>query len=498
MAAAHKETSVAETLSTPQPTRSGDESLAVRIATSVSVVDKGALHSLAEFHAWFAERGRRVARVRKVPLDELDGWNTDPETHDIGHRSGKFFSVQGLSVELPGAPVPGWSQPIINQPEIGILGILVKEFNGVLHCLMQAKMEPGNRNGLQLSPTVQATRSNYTRVHRGGAVPYLEYFQDTSRHHVMTDALQSEQGSWFYQKRNRNMVVETDEDIAPHEAFMWLTIGQLHRLLAIDDLINMDTRTVLSCLPFSGAQLAEQLPGKGDELRLPVLRSCSEDHGSLHSTGVILSWITDARTRHEVRTRLMPLREVENWRRAPYAISHDTGRFFDVIGVHIETDGDREVREWTQPMIAPAGVGIVAFLVKRIEGVLHVLAHARVEPGYLDVVEISPTVMCTPSNYEGLPPAARPAFLNHVLSARPEQILYKTVLSEEGGRFYHAQNSYLIVEADIEVTPELEPDYRWMTLHQMVGLLRHSHYINVQARSLIACLHSLSGVPQDL
>lgn len=64
------------------------------------------------------------------------------------------------------------------------------------------------------------------------------------------------------------------------------------------------------------------------------------------------------------------------------------------------------------------------------------------------------------------------------------------MLSEEGGRFFHALNRYLIVETDQDV-PRDHPDHRWMTLHQLSDLLRHSHYVNVQARSLIACLHSL-------
>lgn len=34
-----------------------------------------------------------------------------------------------------------------------------------------------------------------------------------------------------------------------------------------------------------------------------------------------------------------------------------------------------------------------------------------------------------------------------------------------------------------------------MTVQQLTGLLRHSHYVNIQARSLIACLHSLAGQP---
>lgn len=72
--------------------------------------------------------------------------------------------------------VSTWDQPIINQPEIGFLGFIVKKIQGVYHFLMQAKIEPGNLNVVQLSPTLQATRSNYTRVHKGAIPKYLEYF----------------------------------------------------------------------------------------------------------------------------------------------------------------------------------------------------------------------------------------------------------------------------------------------------------------------------------
>ncbi|WP_374058433.1 NDP-hexose 2,3-dehydratase family protein, partial [Marinitenerispora sediminis] len=35
-------------------------------------------------------------------------------------------------------------------------------------------------------------------VRDGRAVPYLGYFRDTSRHRVLADVRQSEQGAWFY------------------------------------------------------------------------------------------------------------------------------------------------------------------------------------------------------------------------------------------------------------------------------------------------------------
>ena len=58
-----------------------------------------------------------------------------------------------------------WDQPIIIQNEKGILGILKDSVKNKY--LLQAKVEPGNKNRLQLSPTVQATKSNYQRVHGG-------------------------------------------------------------------------------------------------------------------------------------------------------------------------------------------------------------------------------------------------------------------------------------------------------------------------------------------
>jgi dTDP-4-dehydro-6-deoxy-alpha-D-glucopyranose 2,3-dehydratase len=466
-----------------------DELTPIRIARSV-LSRTGSRTDLAGFHRWFADfRHQAEMRVDRVELDSVAGWRSDPQTGDIGHDSGGFFTVEGIDVRIPDGPVPRWSQPIINQPEVGILGILVKELDGVLHCLMQAKVEPGNPSGLQLAPTVQATRSNYTRVHQGRPVPYLGYFRDSSRYRVITDVRQSEQGSWFRQKRNRNMVVEVFDEVPVRPGFCWLTLGQVHRLLAIDDLVNMDARTVLSCLPFAGSDLLTAFAASGDGFSTALIRSCSVDEGSLHTTAELLNWITELRTRTDIRTRQVPLNAVPHWSRSKEKISHDSGLFFDVIGVDVHAQG-REVSHWMQPMLRPCGTGLAAFLVTRVAGVVHVLVNARVEPGYIDIVELAPTVQCIPDNYRYLPAAARPLFLDRMLRARPDQIRFEATLAEEGGRFYHARNRYLVVETDATV-PE-HPEYRWVALHQLVDLLRHSYYVNVQARSLIACLHSLS------
>jgi oxidase EvaA len=116
--------------------------------------------------------------------------------------------------------------------------------------------------------------------------------------------------------------------------------------------------------------------------------------------------------------------------------------------------------------------------------------HAKAEPGIFDVAELAPTVQCVPENYADSPPASRPPFLDAVLDADPGRIKFDTIQSEEGGRFFHTRTRHVIVETD-----ELHdhPDFRWMTPHQLTTLLQHSHYVNIQCRSLLACLRALAS-----
>ncbi|MEV5508898.1 NDP-hexose 2,3-dehydratase family protein [Streptomyces orinoci] len=444
---------------TPRPRV--DARLPERLALSAATTKGGT----AEFASWLAGRGAANAfRVERIPFAGLEGWSFQEGTGNLVHRSGRFFTVEGLRVAGGMAPFPEWHQPIIKQPEVGILGILAQEFDGVLHFLMQAKMEPGNRNLLQLSPTVQATRSNYTKVHQGADVKYIEYFIEPGRGRVLADVLQSEHGSWFWRKSNRNMVVEAVGEVPLLEDFCWLTLGQIAELLGRDNVVNMDARTVLSCLPFA-----------------------DPDQRAVRSDTELLSWFTAERSRHDVWAERVPLAGLPGWKRGEDAIEHEEGRFFRVVAVSVEA-GNREVTRWTQPLFEPLGLGVTAFLTREFDGVLHVLVHARVEGGFLDTVELGPTVQYTPDNYARLSVGQRPLFLDYVRSATP---WYEAVHSEEGGRFLNAESRYLLVEAEDGL--EVPPGYAWVTPGQLTSLVRHGHYLNVQGRTLLACLNARSG-----
>ena len=447
-----------------------DSSLRSRFALSAAKRYEGAALRIADFSGFLEERRRaHPFRVDRILFADMDGWSFHPRTGNLGHRTGRFFTVEGLHVVMDEGPFPEWQQPIINQPEIGILGILAKEFDGVLHFLMQAKMEPGNPNLLQLSPTVQATRSNYTKVHAGANVKYLEYFQRHPEGRVLVDVLQSEHGAWFYRKSNRNVIVEVTGDVPADPDFCWLTLGQIGELLRRDNVVNMDSRTVLACAPVGVAEPA-----------------------ALHSDAELLSWYVGERARHryEVSARRIPLVDVAGWMRDDSSVHNVLGRYFQVMAVAVEA-GSREVTNWTQPLFEPVRTGLVAFVVRYFAGVPHVLAHARVEGGFLDTIELGPTVQCTPAHFTHFPPSARPPFLDFVLRAEPRRVRYSATHAEEGGRFYYAVSRYLFVEADEDQAPRTPPPgYVWATPGQLNSLVRHSGYVNVQGRTLLAVLNT--------
>jgi dTDP-4-dehydro-6-deoxy-alpha-D-glucopyranose 2,3-dehydratase len=450
---------------------------------------------LAEFMTWFAAR-RDAHRfsVRRLPFVELRQWSFDTPDGSLAHESGKFFSVRGLRVRTNHGPVREWDQPIINQPEIGILGIVTRVTDGVRRFLMQAKMEPGNVNTLQLSPTVQATRSNYTRVHGGRRPAYLDYFTDRASSTILVDQLQPEQGARFLRKRNRNMIIEVKGELPGHEDFHWLTLGQIRRLLAMDNIVNMDARTVLACasvrakaasLP-QGDPAAVQVAGHSIEgFAKDVLLSLSRGEPGVHSMDGLLSWLSEMKARAQMSVETVALDDLRGWRKDAEEIRHDSGRHFSVVAVSVEA-GSREVVSWTQPLLRHFSIGLTGFLAAKIDGVLHFLARASVEPGNFDVADVGPTVALSGAD-DGSWPDPRPPFLDRFLEAPPSSVRYSAIQSEEGGRFFHFQNRYMLVELPGSENLRVPDDFIWMTLAQLHELTRFG-MVNIEARNLLACL----------
>jgi oxidase EvaA len=477
----------------------------IKIANSTSFffssqVVENQFQSFDQFLVWFSAKKDRGFVVQEIPFSQLDQWYFTHDNESLVHKSGKFFRIEGLRVQSNFGHPDKWEQPIINQPEIGILGILTKVFNGTRYFLMQAKMEPGNVNLLQLSPTVQATKSNFSRVHQGKLPAYLEYFLGYPKSRVLIDQLQTEQGARFLRKRNRNIVIEIDEEVEVLEDFCWLTLGEIKKLIKIDNFINMDARSVISIIPMVDDEIiakTKMVNWQGidgvaingyflDGIDFNLFYSaCSGDAG-LYTRDQIISWYTEQKVRYELNVEKKPLSELKDWIISDERIFNND-RYFSVIGVSVKA-GTREVKSWTQPLIKDVNIGLLGFLIKRMNGILHFLVQAKVEPGNMDIIELSPTVTC--SNYEYLQQneQQKPPFFDHFLGNENTHSILDTLQSEEGGRFYHMQNRNMIVELDENRVLELPSNYTWMTLNQMMDFMRYSMF-NIEARSLIASLN---------
>jgi oxidase EvaA len=193
--------------------------------------------------------------------------------------------------------------------------------------------------------------------------------------------------------------------------------------------------------------------------------------------------ITAEKFECEIDSRIIPLNDVTQWRKTESEILHEEGKFFSVIAVRVEAD-DREVESWDQPIIQQHQPGLVGFMTRRIDGVTHFLTQLKMESGVMDLLEVAPTVQCITGSYEV---ENRPRFVDDFLNAVPGDTVLDVMQSEEGGRFFHESNRNVILhdeeKADLEV-----PRYTWMSLYQLKWLLNLNNFLNVEARSLLACL----------
>ncbi len=456
--------------------------------------------SVSDLTAWLSVAAAATRnRITMRPLDQLDSWSISPLTGDITHRTGRFFSITGVRVEGEDS----LDQPIIDQPDVGVLGLLGQVRDGVLHMLIQAKVEPGNRRLAQISPTVQATSSNFERVHGGSATPFLNTFlprKGSSAQHeqsglsatLLLDVEQSEQSTRFLGKRNRNSFAVIDR--APPEVdesrFRWVTIGDLVASIHGTDLLHMDTRSVLGSLVAIADHdgIVRGQIGHGGASLLLGSRSADLDAGESKFSD-LERWISNARQQQHPSVTRIPLKQVSGWVFSDGVLRPQNQQVdcaqFDVVGVRTEA-GSREVTAWDQPLIRnhPGRESLLALQIRR--GILHLLVSARSEVGTAGGVEIAPTLLR--DSELSMLRRSDPCTENWVEDALQNgRTLLDVDLPEEGGRFLHSDTRHRLVLVPEGTERAPHHSLAWMTLAQLGQFLRVPQLCSIELRSLIAC-----------
>jgi len=413
-----------------------------------------------DFQKWFNLQKKQNKIVVKIKnLKDLNNWQFNKNL--IFHKSKKFFKIIGINVRSS-LTKKNWDQPIIVQNEQGILGI-IKDKKREKY-LLQAKVEPGNKNKLQLSPTVQATKSNYTRIHGGKKIPFLNFFMNKKKNFIS----QSEQGYRYLFKYNNNSLIETKKKIKVLKNFYWFSKKDLKKLILKKSILNMDTISVFS---------SYILKNKIDT----PLKSMQE----------INRWVKIRDKIYNLEIKIRPLTNLKNWKVKAGKIIHDKNKHFSVIGININTN-KREIREWDQPIIKGKKMAFVGYLMKRHNKTNHYLCRYNKKPGLK-----KSTLSCSVNtsdlrNYKtsnNLINFQKGILKNFFLNKKQRfKKIYDNILSDEGGRFYNCEIRYKALILDKNSLIQIPKNYIWISQNQMIELINRKK-IDIEARLLFGCIN---------
>jgi len=421
--------------------------------------------------SWLASRKKKIFfSVKKKKISELKKWIIT--NNEVYHNSRKFFRILGIEVKSNFYKNKNWDQPVIHQNEKGILGILRRNYRDNIEYLMQAKMEPGNINKLQLSPTVQATKSNYQRVHKGKKVPYLSFFKNNKKFPFLVNSLQSEQGGRYLFKFNKNIMVNTDQNIKLDPNYIWISKQEISKLIKKNNLLNMDSISVFSC---SIKKNLNDLPQ--------------------HSLYYLENWFKKLKKKYFIKRKVIPLSKIKNWYFNKRSIYHKSKKYFSIIGIKIASNS-REISEWEQPIVQEMKLGLSGFLTKKMNSAYHYLVRFSLEPGLKNpgltcTVRTSDVKNCLKNNnYADLKDSnlVRYYLKKYFIGNANGKIIYNKIQSDEGGRFFHSQSKNIIVQIDEKEKIKLNQNYIWMSHNQILHFIQKGLF-NIEARILFTCLN---------
>lgn len=429
---------------------------------------------------WLYEKRKNAEMtVSPIGLDESREWRKRDGV--IQHVTGGFFSIGGVTSNSDFSDLNGIEQPIIKQPETGLLGFIVMPHGNTFNWLVQAKPEPGNVAAVQLAPTVQATRSNYTRQHGGAPTHYLDFFiRDCDS--LATNSLQSEQGTRFLHKFNRNAIRLVTQDPGCQTAnFRWFTPRQLKATLLEDYSVNTDARSVIVSAPWHMVTEGE-MPFKSARFKgWPALTKSYLTPVRPTLIGRMATALRNIRSSVGIDIQHVDLEELRRWSVNEQSIASTSGHGPFEIKFYSVDAPEREKPCWDQPLLQSKTVDNVTLFAQERDGVLQFLLRFSFEIGLQGGAEFGPSY----KQESAVPP---PAWIQEALTPGNGRKRISVEQSEEGGRFMHSRCKYSIIELPDTFVPGDGDGNFWLTLSELEAVCRTPKLLTNEARSAISIL----------
>lgn len=406
------------------------------------------------------------ASRRPIPLSNLRNWQLSANGA-LEHSSGRFFRIIGANVASEEVTTGPHEYPMIDQPEVGMLCLFLTEIHSELYGLVAFKFEPGTPDGVEVAPSFQATKSNYERAHGGNAVPG-QNIAFSGQYLTIADAIQREQEAWFLGKVNRNRVILLPPDDATSLDSLipnsyWVPLRVLFQGLLVDNLLNMDLRSILSMIAVDNT-LGRVLSPRAIHSTADSIRS---------GLGKPLS------------TRSRSLLKLPGWTYRSVLSSSDSSSG-TIIGRRVQVT-TREVTEWDQPFLSPGSKAQCTLVARkdetgqsweialaprrRIGSTRGSTLEATIQRHHQE--QVSGDSLAEDCLRELLKKADKVVSVNH---------------AEEGGRFYHAQTNYQIILINRLKLPAIPNEWQWIHLDIADALIADGDCVSVEARTCIAML----------
>lgn len=438
---------------------------------------------------WLTERRASSGLVvEQVPITQCQSWSFADGA--LQHATGRFFSVVGVHCESGPPHLAELTTPMIDQPEVGILGFVVRQSAAGWQWLLQAKTEPGNVHGTQVGPTVQATRSNYLRVHGGQPTEMIDLFAAPSpAAKRVTHVEQSEQGDRFLGKYNLNAVVEVDCDFQgpAQRTWRWFDAHAVREALTQEFTFNTDARSVLCCTDWS------RLCSPDEPVPFGRWRSSSDwGHHLLASHQVHLAesgyttavaQLEHARAVSRLRLTRMPLQSLPGWSCGAWTIDSETPGTDPVVETFRIHSADREVQDWCQPLLSNRAEGHAVLICTQRDGALRFFIPPRTELGFAEHVQFGPSLLTGRGHANG-------TRILRAMDHANAQTLLSVRQSDEGGRFKDSVARYQIVEVPPGACQGLEKEGAWVSLSALRHMAGIRGLLSNELRSCISLLLS--------
>ena len=226
--------------------------------------------------------------------------------------------------------------------------------------------------------------------------------------------------------------------------------------------------------------------------RIEIMLDSIRDDNQINKLDYIIEWFKKKRDESDMIVEEIGINDLDKWNVDPNSgnIKHESGGFFEVIGIKASNTFDREVgkKGWTQPMIAKNPGGILGIIMKRINDVPHYLLQAKAEPGNIGKLQLSPTLQATTSNLLKAHGGAKPLFAEYFDDENNPKIIYAKWQSEDGGRFHLKSNYNMIVEVKEDEELKIPDSFIWVTLYQIKQLMKIENFVGPHVRGIISYL----------